>query len=760
MNNVSKAAAIVRRRSVLTLLACMGALALSGAHGVAQTGSGEGIRRNAIYAESAMMAKRPGARMPNLIGRTWAQTLAVLGFEADGASSPSSAGPFLSISHEGPTTGTVVRQSPEANQPLASAKTVVHVVLQAPPASTNFPTHSYLSMPDLTGLPLSRVYSEFGFTASGQRYPDSRPVFSAILYTGPGDGVVAEQRPGAGTPVDPGRGELSVTLVEQVEVPNLIGLTAAQAPVALRNAGLIFQAAPGSEQGLVRAQKPSGGSRVNRGSSVQVQFGVSRVSVPNLIGMQQPGAGARLQQAQLRLGRATGPSSGQVVGQQPEPGTSADQGSAVDIELKLAQVTVPNLLTLTTAAATYRLQQDGLRLVSAAGPQGGQVIRQTPSAGNPAFVGSGVSIVLGAPPAAYATVPQLAGDSQSDAILALSASNLRPGTIAGDAGGLVQAQGIPAGTQVPADTPVNLQMSAPTVAVPSLLGLDKAAALQTLAAAELGPGNVDGPQDGTVRSQSPGAGEPVQRGSQVAMTLGGAAQPLISVPDLTNLSLSAATGALSRSGLRLGHPSGPASGLVVNQNPAAQAQVIRDSTVDVTLTAEAVALVPDLRGLSDEAAAAKIVAAHLQVGPILGQSSTNGDASALVVTQSPAPGSQVPADTVVSLALAVPTRGWPWAAGGGFVGLLGASAFFYPRLRRRSVRQALGGGNGSTGGSTSAPVEPHFAARALTAKPEIRVSQSPHVQHEMMFRTSRGSASWIIAQPPSIIASGKQRRPS
>jgi beta-lactam-binding protein with PASTA domain len=386
------------------------------------------------------------------------------------------------------------------------------------------------------------------------------------------------------------------------------------------------------------------------------------------------------------------------------------------------------------------------------GPQGGQVIDQTPEPGKPAVFGTGVSVVLGSPPADLTAVPQLIGDSYSKAIRDLSANNLRPGNITGDLKGLVQSQGTPAGTQVRVDTPVNLQMSAPAVTVPPLLGLDRSAALQALAAVGLITGNISGLRDGVVISQSPEAGEQKPSGSEVAITLGSAAPPSITVPDLTNLSLSAATSELGKIGLRLGHESGSASGQVLSQIPAASTQVTPHSTVDVTLTQEVLAVVPDLTGLSDQAAAAKVLSAQLQVGPILGNTPTNESSSALVVTQSPAAGSHVPVDTVVSFAVSVAPRGWPWAAGGGFVGLLGASAIFYLRWIRPEAA------DGATSNPVITPVAAQVTVRGLSAKHRITFSQSPRVQHEMTFRTNRGTSSCVIRQQPQITSSERQRK--
>jgi beta-lactam-binding protein with PASTA domain len=116
----------------------------------------------------------------------------------------------------------------------------------------------------------------------------------------------------------------------------------------------------------------------------------------------------------------------------------------------------------------------------------------------------------------------------------------------------------------------------PTVAVPNIVGMDVATALAALTAVGLVG---SGPGAGTVDAENPVAGTVVLVGSTVTYTVGAT---MVNVPDIVGFSVAGALAALTAVGL-VG--SGPASGTVDSENPAAGTSVAFGSTVTFTVAA-------------------------------------------------------------------------------------------------------------------------------------------------------------------------------
>ena len=93
---------------------------------------------------------------------------------------------------------------------------------------------------------------------------------------------------------------------------------------------------------------------------------VQQVAVPDVIGLQQATAEANIVAAQLVVGTVTQVNDpapvGEVIGQSPIDGTMVNIGSAVDITVSLGpgQITVPDVLGLTEAAASSAITSAGL----------------------------------------------------------------------------------------------------------------------------------------------------------------------------------------------------------------------------------------------------------------------------------------------------------------------------------------------------------------------------------------------------------------
>jgi len=142
----------------------------------------------------------------------------------------------------------------------------------------------------------------------------------------------------------------------------------------------------------------------------------SQVTVPNVVGLTQANATTVITGAGLVLGTVTNQTSstvpsGDVISQNPVSGTSAITGSAVNIVVSTgssSQVTVPNVVGLTQANATTAITGAGLVLgtvttqTSATVPSG-DVISQNPVSGTSVAASSAVDIVVSSGPALVAS---------------------------------------------------------------------------------------------------------------------------------------------------------------------------------------------------------------------------------------------------------------------------------------------------------------------------------------------------------------------
>src|SRR4029077_5043175 len=152
-----------------------------------------------------------------------------------------------------------------------------------------------------------------------------------------------------------------------------------------------------------------------------VSSGPAQAPVPNVVGLTQAAAtsaitGANLTVGTIRTASSTTVPSGSVISQTPVAGTQVNVGSAVALVVStgIPQVTVPNVVGLTEAAATSALGGAGLSLGegSSTAPSttvpAGSVISQSPVAGSRVNAGTVVSLVVSSGPPQVA-VPSVTG---------------------------------------------------------------------------------------------------------------------------------------------------------------------------------------------------------------------------------------------------------------------------------------------------------------------------------------------------------------
>jgi eukaryotic-like serine/threonine-protein kinase len=161
---------------------------------------------------------------------------------------------------------------------------------------------------------------------------------------------------------------------EMVAVPDLTGLTRAQAQQQLDAAGLILgdtrrRASDDVPEGRVIEQTPPADRQVEAGSAVDLVFsgGPKTVPVPSLTGMTLGDAEAALQAAGLILGETTEQNDqdvpeGQIISQDPVAGEEVPEESPVNVVVSAGPsvVIVPDVTCRTYASAKAELQGLGL----------------------------------------------------------------------------------------------------------------------------------------------------------------------------------------------------------------------------------------------------------------------------------------------------------------------------------------------------------------------------------------------------------------
>jgi beta-lactam-binding protein with PASTA domain len=175
---------------------------------------------------------------------------------------------------------------------------------------------------------------------AAQRLRDSRLVPRILLVTSSrGEGTVLGQMPAAHTNIDVGSAvQLRVAKAPAgVLVPSLVGWTAAIAKDRLRSLGLhwsVTAKASSESHNTVLAQSPSPGARIAIGTTIRptLSLGLAQVSVPDVKGLDEASARARLGDVAIDDQPTSDPSKdGVVVDQTPTSTSSAPKGSTVTI---------------------------------------------------------------------------------------------------------------------------------------------------------------------------------------------------------------------------------------------------------------------------------------------------------------------------------------------------------------------------------------------------------------------------------------------
>ncbi len=185
----------------------------------------------------------------------------------------------------------------------------------------------------------------------------------------------------------------------EVAVPNLSGLSDAEAATAAKKLGLslsvenrFYSAAVAPNR--ILSQLPSAGSRVRRGWQIRVteSLGGQHLDVPDVVGQSERPASIVLRRQQLELGTvvhlpAPAP-AGIILAQSPPPNSSGLTGPAVSLLVsdpedaaERAAYVMPAIVGLSLGTASARLAPAGLRISITQEP--------APAPSEPADSGSG-----------------------------------------------------------------------------------------------------------------------------------------------------------------------------------------------------------------------------------------------------------------------------------------------------------------------------------------------------------------------------------
>ena len=225
----------------------------------------------------------------------------------------------------------------------------------------------------------------------------------------------------------------------------------------------------------------------------------------------------------------------------------------------------------------------------------------------------------------------------------------------------------PSGETDIAEIEITVRTAVPqTVNVPDVTGLTQSAADAALAAAGLVKGTVteehsDTVAQGAVIRQTPAADTAVDPGASVNLTVSlGPAAVMVSVPDVTGLTQTAAQTALTAAGLTTGtvttaHSADVAADAVIHQTPAAGTSVEAGSAVNLVVSLgpeAAVVSVPDVTGMTESAAETALTAVNLVKGGVTEEHSDTVAVDA-VIRQSPAAGTSVAEGSAVNLVVSL-----------------------------------------------------------------------------------------------------------
>jgi len=282
-------------------------------------------------------------------------------------------------------------------------------------------------------------------------------------------------------------------------------------------------------------------------------------SIPSVLGNSVSQATQTLQHDHFKV--ATNPpnaTSGTVTDENPKAGTTQPTGTLVTLTVGPNQVSIPDVTGKNEADASSALQAAGFKVQVQQQPsrsaQPGVVLSQAPT--GMAAQGSTVTLTVAAAPT-QVTVPDVSGDTASQAGATLGRANLTPGSSTSEPSSSIHAGNVirtspPAGASVSPGSSVDLVTSSGSqqVTVPDVTGQSQGQAAATLIADGFRVVKAYQPTstqslNNDVVAQSPTGNTTVSAGSTVTITIGQYTAPTTSSPTSSSTSTTGPGGTTS-----------------------------------------------------------------------------------------------------------------------------------------------------------------------------------------------------------------------
>lgn len=201
----------------------------------------------------------------------------------------------------------------------------------------------------------------------------------------------------------------------EVQVPNLVGKTPAEARSLCAGAGLLFESqgrfySVQVPEGHIVSQSPAPTTVVRRGWRVRAaeSLGPQRVSIPDVTGSSSRAAEINIRRRGLDLGTVAvahvpDEPGDQVVAQQPPANASGISSPTINLLVTAApdvqSFVMPDFTGMRSTEAIRAVQTAGLRLAgmneeSSPNAPAGTIVRQVPTAGQKVSAGSGVTFYV------------------------------------------------------------------------------------------------------------------------------------------------------------------------------------------------------------------------------------------------------------------------------------------------------------------------------------------------------------------------------
>ena len=232
---------------------------------------------------------------------------------------------------------------------------------------------------------------------------------------------------------------------ESIAVPNVVGLTQAEAKTQIEQAGFTWELNPDKvtsdtvAEGSVASTDPTAGTQAEKGATVRVTIssGPDSVTLPdNLVGMSPDDArkaiealGLKWELDSSKVASDTVP-EGKVAQTNPSPGSKVKAGQTIRAYLSSGsdQVDVPDLSGMTQDQARSTLKSVGLELGNVTSvdseKEKDRIVEQDPATGTKVKKGTTVGVSVSNGKAAQVEIPTVVGMGRDDAEAQLKALGL------------------------------------------------------------------------------------------------------------------------------------------------------------------------------------------------------------------------------------------------------------------------------------------------------------------------------------------------